>query len=245
MNILVMKDYTEMSRQAALFIAASVTLKPDTVIGLPTGKTPVGMYNELVMLYKNGFVDFGRVTAFNLDEYVGLGREDPHSFYSYMQRHLFGYINIPPKNIHIPNGKAKDLKAECLRYEEIIRQKGPIDLMILGIGHNGHIGFNEPSSEFIPETHIENLTERTRKANARYFGSLQDIPRKAITMGLGTIMLSKKIILLAYGRDKADVILRTIKGNITPRFPASILRVHRDCTFILDQEAAGKIRDML
>lgn len=245
MNILIMKDYTEMSRQAALLVAASIALKPDIVIGLPTGKTPIGMYNELVMIHKNGFVDFRKVTTFNLDEYVGLGRDEPCSFYSYMQRHLFRHINVQPGNVHIPDGKARDLWSECMRYEEIIRQNGPIDLMILGIGHNGHIGFNEPSSEFIPETHVENLSEQTRRANARYFGSLRDVPRQAITMGLGTIMLSRKIILLAHGRDKSDTILRALKGNITPRFPASVLRMHRDCTFILDEKAAGKIRDMI
>lgn len=245
MNILVVKDYTEVSRQAALLVAATITLKPDAVIGLPTGKTPIGMYNELVRIYRNGFVDFRRVTTFNLDEYVGLGRDEPCSFYSYMQRHLFRHINIQPGNVHIPDGKAKDLRSECMRYEEIIRRNGSIDLMVLGIGHNGHIGFNEPSSEFILETHIEDLSERTRRANTRYFGSLQDVPRRAITMGVGTIMLSRKIILLAYGRDKSNTILRVLKGNITPRFPASVLCLHRDCTFILDEEAAGKVRDMI
>ncbi len=245
MNILVMKDYTEMSRQAALLIAASIALKPDTVLGLPTGKTPIGMYQELVMIYKNGFADFRRVTTFNLDEYVGLSKDDPCSYSYYMQNNLFSHINITPENVHIPDGMADNLNLECERYENLIKQNGPIDLMILGIGHNGHIGFNEPSDEFIPETHIETLTEKTRRANSKYFGSIKKVPRKAITMGLGTIMSSRKIILLAYGIDKAETIFRALKGNITPRFPASVLRLHRDCTFLIDRDAAGKIRDLL
>ncbi len=242
MNILVMKDYKEISRQAALLVAASVALKPDLVLGLPTGRTPIQMYKELVLIYKNGFVDFKRVITFNLDEYIGIPRKDPNSYYSYMQRNFFKYVNIRSENIHIPDGMARDLKKECERYEMLIRKKGPIDLMILGIGHNGHIGFNEPSDEFIPETHIEVLTEKTRKANSKYFGSISKVPKRAITMGLGTIMHSKKIILLASGKDKAETIKRALTGNITPNFPASILRLHRDCTFILDKEAADLIR---
>ncbi|MCX7945223.1 MAG: glucosamine-6-phosphate deaminase [Deltaproteobacteria bacterium] len=242
MNILIMRDYNEISRQAALLVAASIALKPNLVLGLPTGRTPIRMYKELVVIYKNGFVNFSDVVTFNIDEYIGLPRENPNSFYSYMHNNFFRHINIKKENIHIPNGMAKDIKKECVRYENLIRKKGPIDLMILGIGYNGHIGFNEPSDEFIPETHVEVLTERTRMANSRYFGSLAKVPSEAITMGLGTIMHSKKIILLASGRDKAETILRAVKGNITPRFPASILRLHRDCTFILDRDAAGLIK---
>ena len=242
MNILVMKDYNEISRQAALLVAASIALKPDLVLGLPTGRTPIQMYKELVLIYKNGFVNFKRVTTFNLDEYVNLPKNNPSSYYSYMQRYFFRYVNIPRGNIHIPNGMAKDLIKECERYEALIREKGPIDLMILGIGHNGHIGFNEPSDEFIPQTHIEVLTDRTRRANSKYFGSINKVPLKAITMGLGTIMHSKKIILLASGRDKAETIHRAVSGNITPQFPASVLRLHRDCTFIIDKAAASMLR---
>lgn len=242
MNILVMKDYNEISRQAALLVAASITLKPDLVLGLPTGRTPIQMYKELVLIYKNGFVDFKRVTTFNLDEYVGLSKRSPNSYYSYMHKYFFRFVNLLKDNIHIPDGMNKDLKQECIRYENLIRKKGPIDLMILGIGHNGHIGFNEPSNEFVPETHIEVLTERTRKANSKYFGSINKVPKRAITMGLGTIMLSRKIILLASGEDKAETIYRAVNGNITPQFPASVLRLHRDCTFIIDREAASMLR---
>ena len=241
MNILIMKDYKEMSRQAALLIAASIALKPNLVLGLPTGRTPVEMYKELVMIYQNGFVDFKYVTTFNLDEYVGIGKSDRNSFYSYMQNNLFRYVNIDKKNIHIPNGMAKNLSLECKRYEDSIRRYGPIDLIILGIGHNGHIGFNEPSDEFVPETHIEQLTKRTRTANAKYFGSIDRVPHKAITMGLGTIMSSRKIILIASGRDKAETIKRALKGSITPQFPASVLRLHQDCTFLVDRDAASII----
>jgi len=241
MNLIVMKDYKEMSRQAALLIAASIALKPNLVLGLPTGKTPLLMYKELVIIYQNGFVDFTNVTTFNLDEYAGIGRDDRNSFYRYMQDNLFRHININNKNIHIPDGTARDLKEECRRYEEAIRKFGPIDLMILGIGHNGHIGFNEPSDEFIAETHIERLTSKTRRAYAKYFGSISKVPTKAITMGLGTIMMSRKIILIASGRDKAEVIRRAFKGNITPKCPASILRLHQDCTFLIDRDAASLI----
>ncbi len=241
MNLLVMKNYREISRQAALLVAASIALKSDLVLGLPTGRTPIQMYRELVIIYKNGFVDFRNVTTFNLDEYINLPRDNPNSYYSYMQNNFFKYVNVAKENIHIPDGMAKDIKKECKRYEELIKKKGPIDLMVLGIGHNGHIGFNEPSDEFIPETHIEALTERTRYANSRYFGSESKVPQYAITMGLGTIMMSKKIILLASGRDKADTLYRVLKGNISPQCPASVLRLHRDCTFIIDREAAKKI----
>ncbi len=242
MNLIVMKDYNEISRQAALLVAASIALKPNLVLGLPTGRTPVQMYKELVLIHRNGFVDFKNVVTFNLDEYVNLPRKNPNSYYSYMQKNFFRHVNVRKENIHIPDGMAKNIKEECTRYEELIRAKGPIDLMILGIGHNGHIGFNEPSDEFVPETHIESLTEKTRIANSKYFGSLSKVPAKAITMGLGTIMHSKKIILLASGRDKAETIKRAISGNITPRFPASVLRLHRDCTFIIDKEAAEMIK---
>jgi len=241
MNILIMKDYKEMSRQAALLIAASIALKPNLVLGLPTGRTPVEMYKELVMIYQNGFVDFKYVTTFNLDEYVGIGKSDRNSFYSYMQNNLFRYVNIDKKNIYTPNGMAKNLSLECKRYEDSIRRYGPIDLIILGIGHNGHIGFNEPSDEFIPETHIEQLTKGTRTANAKYFGSIDRVPHKAITMGLGTIMSSRTIILIASGRDKAETIKRALKGSITPHFPASVLRLHQDCTFLIDRDAASII----
>lgn len=245
MNVLVMKDYSEISRQAALLVAASIALKPNLVLGLPTGRTPLQMYKELVLIYKSGFVDFKDVTTFNLDEYVGLPRKNPNSFYSYMHKNFFKYVNLKKENIYIPNGMADDIEKECLRYERLIRQKGPIDLMILGIGHNGHIGFNEPSNEFIPETHIELLTEQTRMANSRYFGSIKRVPKRAITMGLGTIMHSKKIILLASGRDKAETIKRALMGNITPQFPASILRLHRDCTFIIDREAGEMVKGFI
>lgn len=239
MKILILKNYDEVSRRAAIMVVAGITLKPDLVLGLPTGRTPLKMYRELVLMHKKGMVDFSNVTTFNLDEYVGLDCKNPNSFYSYMKKNFFRYVNLKRENIHIPDGMAEEPEKECIRYEALIKEKGPIDLMILGIGSNGHIGFNEPSEEFIPETHIEVLTEHTRMANSKYFGSLKKVPRRAITMGLGTIMHSKKIILLASGANKAEAIYRAVKGNITPQFPASILRLHQDCTFIIDKEAAS------
>lgn len=241
MRIIVTKDYNEMSRKAANMIAAQVLLKPNSVLGLATGSTPVKTYKYLIKLYENGTVTFGKTITVNLDEYIGLSRTNNNSYYYYMHDVLFNKINIRDENIHIPDGTAVNLNEECRLYEETIKKNGGIDLQLLGIGENGHIGFNEPDLNFEAETHCINLDEKTIKANSRFFDEIENTPRKAITMGIKTIMNARKIILLANGKEKAKTILRAIKGKIDPKLPASILQLHPDVTFILDKEAAKHI----
>ena len=239
MRIIVVDNYEEMSKKAARMIASQVMLKPDSVLGLATGDTPLGMYKELVKLYKDEEVDFTEVRTFNLDEYYGLSSESPHSYYSYMINNLFNHINIKRENINVPSGLAKDINTVCIEYENKIKKAGGIDMQVLGIGGNGHIGFNEPDVNFEAETHLVNLDEQTIKANSRFFNSIEDVPVKAISMGIKTIMNSKKIILLVSGISKAEVIEKAIKGKINPNLPASILQLHNDVTIILDKEAAS------
>lgn len=239
MRIIVVDNYEEMSKRAARMIASQVMLKPDSVLGLATGDTPLGMYKELVKLFKNEEVDFNEVRTFNLDEYYGLNSKSPHSYYSYMINNLFNHINIDRENINVPSGMAKDINTVCIEYENKIKEAGGIDMQVLGIGGNGHIGFNEPDVNFEAETHLVNLDEQTIKANSRFFNSIEDVPVKAISMGIKTIMNSKKIILLVSGISKAEVIEKAIKGKINPNLPASILQLHNDVTIILDKEAAS------
>jgi glucosamine-6-phosphate deaminase len=239
MRIIVVDNYEEMSKRAAKMIASQVILKPDSVLGLATGDTPLGMYKELIELYKKDEVDFNEVRTFNLDEYYGLNRENPQSYFNYMVNNLFNHININRENINVPSGMAKDINAVCLDYENKIKEAGGIDMQVLGIGGNGHIGFNEPNVNFEAETHLVNLDEQTIEANSRFFDSIKDVPIKAISMGIKTIMNSKKIILLASGISKAEVIERAVKGKINPNVPASILQLHNDVTMILDKEAAS------
>jgi len=239
MRIIVVDNYEEMSKKAARMIASQVMLKPDSVLGLATGDTPLGMYKELVKLFNNAEVDFNEVRTFNLDEYYGLSSESPHSYYSYMINNLFNHININRENINVPSGMAKDINTVCVEYENKIKEAGGIDMQVLGIGGNGHIGFNEPDVNFEAETHLVNLDEQTIKANSRFFNSIEDVPVKAISMGIKTIMNSKKIILLVSGVSKAEVIEKAINGKINPNLPASILQLHNDVTIILDKEAAS------
>ncbi|MBU3128036.1 glucosamine-6-phosphate deaminase [Clostridium tagluense] len=239
MRIIVVDNYEEMSKKAAMMIASQIMLKPDSVLGLATGDTPLGMYKELILLYNKSEVDFKEVTTFNLDEYYGLNRENPQSYYSYMMANLFNSININRENINVPKGMAKDVKAVCSDYEDKIKQASGIDMQVLGIGGNGHIGFNEPDVNFEAETHLVNLDEETIEANSRFFDSIEDVPVKAISMGIKTIMNSKKILLLANGIGKAEAIAKAINGKISPKVPASILQLHNDVTIILDKEAAS------
>ena len=239
MRIIVVDNYEEMSKRAAKMIVSQVILKPDSVLGLATGDTPLGMYKELIELYKKNEVDFNEVRTFNLDEYYGLNRENPQSYFSYMFNNLFNHVNINRENINLPSGMAKDINAACLEYENKIKEAGGIDMQVLGIGGNGHIGFNEPNVNFEAETHLVNLDEQTIEANSRFFDSIKDVPIKAISMGIKTIMNSKKIILLASGTSKAEVIEKAIKGKINPNVPASILQLHNDVIIILDKEAAN------
>ncbi|WMJ81779.1 glucosamine-6-phosphate deaminase [Clostridium sp. MB40-C1] len=241
MRIIVVDGYEEMSKKAANMVVSQVILKPDSVLGLATGDTPIGMYEEIISLYKNEEVDFSKVKTFNLDEYYGLSKENPQSYHYYMINHLFNHVNIYENNINIPNGMAQNIESECKNYDKKIVEVGGIDLQVLGIGVNGHIGFNEPDISFESETHLVNLDEKTIESNSRFFNSKEEVPTKAISMGIKTIMHSKKIILLACGSSKANAIFETINGKINPNMPASILQLHRDVVVIVDKEAASKL----
>ncbi|MCB2355075.1 glucosamine-6-phosphate deaminase [Clostridium estertheticum] len=239
MRIIVVDNYGEMSKKAALMITSQVMLKPDSVLGLATGDTPLGMYEELVKLYNKKEVDFKEVRTFNLDEYYGLDPENPQSYYSFMNKNLFDKVDISKNNINMPDGMVKDVNDFCLLYENKIKTLGGIDMQVLGIGGNGHIGFNEPNVNFEAQTHLVNLDEQTIEANSRFFKSIEEVPVKAISMGIKTIMNSKKIILLANGLNKAEAIAKAVNGKINPSIPASILQLHNDVTIIIDKEAAS------
>ena len=241
MRIVIAKDYDELSKKAANLLASQITLKPNSVLGLATGSTPVGAYNELVRIYKEGDINFTEVVTFNLDEYYGLDKENPQSYYYFMMENLFKHVNMNKRNIHIPNGRAKDIELECVEYENRIKQAGGIDLQLLGIGRNGHIGFNEPDVKFEAQTHLVTLDEDTIEANSRFFTALDEVPRKAISMGIKTIMHSRKIILLASGEEKAETINSMINGKITPELPASVLQLHPDVVVLLDEKAASRL----
>jgi glucosamine-6-phosphate deaminase len=238
-RVLIVKDYEEVSREAALRIAEIIRSKPDAVLGLATGSTPIGCYRELIRMHKMEGLSFSKVSTFNLDEYVGLAPDHPQSYHYYMFQNLFNHVDIKVENIHIPNGVAEDLDEECLNYEESIKRAGGIDLQLLGIGRNGHIGFNEPGSSFESRTRVVKLSEQTRMDNARFFKSLDEVPTHAITMGIATIMEAKRIILLASGEAKAEAISKAIKGPKTVMVPASALQDHEDCLFIVDRKAAS------
>lgn len=238
-KVLVVRNYEELSREAANNIAEAVKAEPDVVLGLATGGTPLGCYRELIRMHREEGLSFSRVTTFNLDEYVGLPPEHPQSYHYYMFHNLFNHIDVKKENIHIPNGMADDLDEECRRYEEAIKEAGGIDLQLLGIGRNGHIGFNEPGSPFNSRTRVVRLTEQTRRDNARFFNSIEEVPTHAITMGIGTIMEARRIILIASGEAKAEAIAKAVKGPRTVEVPASALQEHPDCLFIVDREAAS------
>ena len=241
MRILVCKNYEEMSKKAAQMILSQVTLNPNSVLGLATGSTPVGMYNELDNMYKNNLIDFSDVVTFNLDEYYQLPISNNQSYHYFMHKHLFNHVNIKKENINIPNGMVDDVESECKRYDNLIKNSGGIDIQVLGIGHNAHIGFNEPSMSFEVGTNLVDLKESTIEANARFFEKIEDVPKKAITMGIGSIFKAKKIMLLACGEGKAEAIYNTVYGKVTPEVPSSILQFHDDVILILDKEAASKL----
>lgn len=241
MKVIVVKDYEALSRRAATLIQAQLMWEPDSVLGLATGSTPVGMYQELVKMYEDEAIDFSQVTTFNLDEYLGLEKTNPQSYFQFMKENLFNHVNVPEDRIHIPNGMADDFEKECLAYEQSIIQHGGIDLQVLGIGHNGHIGFNEPNVEFEAKTHIVTLDNNTIEANKRFFESADMVPKQAISMGIKTIMRSKRIILLASGEGKADIISQLVKDEISPNVPASVLHLHENVVVIVDEAAASKI----
>ena len=237
MRIITTKDYNEMSQKAAAMVISHVTLKPNTVLGLATGDSPIGMYREIIKSYENNEIDLSEVVTFNLDEYYGLNLDNEQSYHYFMMTNFFNYINIAKNNIHILDGEVTDIDKECTQYEEKIKKAGGIDLQILGIGVNGHIGFNEPDVNFEAETHLVNLDENTIQANSRFFNSIKDVPTKALSMGIKTIMQSRKIVLLASGSNKASAIAKAVNGKICPEVPASILQLHPDVTLIIDASA--------
>lgn len=239
MRMIFADTYEEMSKKAAAMVQSQIILKPDCVLGLATGGTPLGMYKELIKLYENKEVDFSAVTIFNLDEYCKLNRENTESYYYYMKHNFFKYINVKEENTYIPNGTAKDIEEECKRYEHQIKSKGGIDFQVLGIGANGHIGFNEPDINFEAETHLVTLDEMTIEANSRFFTSKDEVPTTAISMGIKTIMQSRMLMLLANGETKADAIYKTVKGKISPKVPASIIQLHPNATIIIEKNAAN------
>ena len=241
MQIYRAKDYEDMSRKAANIIASQVVLKPDCVLGLATGSTPIGAYKNLVEKYEQGDLDFSQVTTVNLDEYKGLPRENDQSYYYFMHDNLFDHVNVKPENTHLPDGTKADSDEECARYEELIRTLGGQDLQLLGLGHNGHIGFNEPDAIFEKATHCVDLQESTIEANKRFFASADDVPKQAYTMGIGTIMQAKKILVVVSGEDKADTVAKAFFGPVTPEVPASILQFHKDVILVADEAALSKV----
>lgn len=241
MQIYRAKDYEDMSRKAANIIASQVVLKPDCVLGLATGSTPIGAYKNLVEKYEQGDLDFSQVTTVNLDEYKGLPRENDQSYYYFMHDNLFDHVNVKPENTHLPDGTKEDSDEECARYEELIRTLGGQDLQLLGLGHNGHIGFNEPDAIFEKATHCVDLQESTIEANKRFFASADDVPKQAYTMGIGTIMQAKKILVVVSGEDKADTVAKAFFGPVTPEVPASILQFHKDVILVADETALSKV----
>ena len=241
MKIYQEKDYDALSRRAANLISAEVIRKPDCVLGLATGSTPIGTYDKLVEWYEKGDLDFSEVKTVNLDEYRGLTRDNDQSYYYFMHENLFDHVNIDPANTNIPDGTKEDSEAECSHYEEVIASLGGVDLQLLGLGHNGHIGFNEPDSAFAQTTHCVDLTESTIEANKRFFASADDVPRQAYTMGIGTIMRAKKILLIVNGEAKADIVAKAFFGPVTPEVPASILQLHNDVVIVGDKAALSKI----
>ncbi|MCI8601683.1 MAG: glucosamine-6-phosphate deaminase [Oscillospiraceae bacterium] len=241
MKLIVSKDYAEMCQKVARLFAAQITLKPASVLGLATGSTPVGMYAELVTKYKEGRLDFSAVRTVNLDEYVGLTGDNDQSYRYFMNHNLFDLVNIDKANTHVPNGMAADPAAECAAYDQVVESMGGVDIQLLGIGNNGHIGFNEPCGHFPVDTHLVDLTESTITANARFFATMDEVPRQALTMGIGTIMKAKKVVLMASGKAKAQIIRDTMFGPVTPNVPASVLQLHPDALVFVDEEAYSVI----
>ncbi len=240
MRIYRAKDYNDMSRKAANIISAQIIMKPDCVLGLATGSTPIGAYRQLVEWYNKGDLDFSEVTTVNLDEYKGLPKENEQSYYYFMNENLFSKVNIDKSRTYLPDGMIEDSDEACRRYNEIIHSVGGVDLQLLGLGHNGHIGFNEPGIAFETETHCVSLSERTIKANMRFFVSERHVPRQAYTMGIKTIMSAHKILVVISGEDKADAVQQAFFGPVTPQVPGSILQLHNDVTIVADEAALSK-----
>lgn len=241
MRIIKAKDYYTMSRVAANIISAQVIMKPDCVLGLATGSTPIGTYEQLIRWYNKGDLDFSEVSTINLDEYRGLSPESDQSYRYFMDNHFFDHINIKKENTNVPNGLELDIEKACSDYNNIIRQHGGVDLQLLGIGNNGHIGFNEPGEAFEKETHCVKLAESTVQANSRFFATIDEVPKEAYTMGIKAIMQAKKILVIANGVGKAAAIKEAFFGPVTPKVPASVLQLHNDVTLVGDSEALSLI----
>ena len=239
MNVLIYESEEQIGIAAGNYMCGQVLQKPDSVLGLATGSTPLKPYGQMIELYKKGVVDFSSVTTFNLDEYVNLDVKDKNSYHSFMHENLFDHINIPEKSINFLNGNAEDLEQECKDYEQKIKNAGGIDIQLLGIGSNGHIAFNEPADCFQRWSHVVTLKESTVQDNSRFFNSIEEVPTQAVTMGIGSIMQAKKILIIALGANKAKAIKQLIDGNVTPMCPASVLQFHTDVTLILDKAAAS------
>ena len=244
MEIIVKDSPEEMSKTAARVVARTLNAKPNAVLGLATGSTPLGLYQELVRMHEEEGLDFSQVATFNLDEYVGVPQKHPQSYHYFMHENLFKHINIPVQNIYIPSGTTDNYEAFCKWYEQRIVECGGIDLQILGIGSDGHIAFNEPTSSLGSRTRIKTLARQTIEDNARFFSSPEEVPVYAITMGVGTILEARKIILLAHGKQKADAVAAAIEGPVTSKITASALQLHRDVMFVIDRDAASSL-DML
>ena len=242
MEIIIKKNYEEMSKVAASIIADQIKSKPNSVLGLATGSTPIGTYDELVSMNKAGEISFADIKTVNLDEYKGLPREHKESYFRFMRDHLLSHVDINLDNCFIPDGLASDAKAACIEYEDKVRSLGGQDLQLLGLGHNGHIGFNEPGDSFVKDTHVVDLTDRTITANQRFFNSYDEVPKQALTMGIGTIMQAGKILVIVSGKDKAEAVRDAIEGPITPSCQASILQLHKNVIFVVDEDAASLLK---
>ena len=241
MRIIEAQDYKDMSRKAANIISAQMILKPESVIGLATGSTPIGVYDQLTEWYKKGDLDFSKIHTVNLDEYKGIDAENKQSYHYFMNQHLFSRVNIELQNTFVPDGMNENQDEECQRYEKLIAGLGGVDLQLLGLGHNGHIGFNEPGTPFDVTTHIVDLAKDTIEANSRFFASMDDVPKQAISMGIKSIMASKMVVLMAYGEGKADAINQMINGPISEELPASVLQNHPNVVVIVDEAAASEL----
>ena len=240
MRIIKAKDYADMSKKAANIIAAQIQLKPDCVLGLATGSTPEGLYAELVKKYEAGELDFSKVSTVNLDEYKGLTRDNDQSYYYFMNHHLFSHVNIDKANTNLPDGTIEDSAEACAKYNEILASFGGQDIQLLGLGHNGHIGFNEPADCFTLETNCVDLQESTIKANQRFFASYDDVPKQAYTMGIKNIMDAKMVLVVVNGEAKADIVNKAFFGPVTPQVPASILQLHKNVIVVADEAALSK-----
>ncbi|MDE7273571.1 MAG: glucosamine-6-phosphate deaminase [Lachnospiraceae bacterium] len=241
MRLLIADHYSDMCRKAASIIAAQITIKPKSVLGLATGSTPIGIYEQLATWCQHEDLDFSQITTVNLDEYYGLAPDNAQSYHYFMAEHLFSKVNLPKGRQFLPDGMNQDTDRECERYQNLIELLGGIDIQLLGLGHNGHIGFNEPSDAFVKDVHLVDLAEKTIEANKRFFDKAEDVPRKAYTMGIGTIFQAEKILLVVSGAEKAGILKQVMYGPISPRVPGSILQLHADVTVVADQDAAGEL----